>query len=407
MSFADYDFSAETEFDATASDFTRLEIRDAEKQPNLRYFYDPQDRRLIKDFMIHDGARVRTLVNVTLIEKDGVLEPRIRLWKRAKPTKAVAQETIPDTAATRTVKASVDAGDGHATFWALIKFILAMTGAEISNDAFKLVPTSSAELAELLAGQEKDSLLAAMKLRIGNELSQADIDLLTDRRGQLNEFRRLLEDEAHFAEQRTQGQGPEAVWQDFFERNQWIFGYGLSFVACESLRDGKLEQITTGANIFHGAGKRSDAVMRTKGYLSSLLFGEIKTHETDLLTTSPYRPPDVYRPSPELAGAVAQVQKTADKAVRLLQQQIHSIATAAGTPTGIEVLTVVPRQILVIGHLNQLEENGEINQERAQSFELFRRSINGLEILTFDELYERARFIVGPSPDEDQSEGNE
>jgi hypothetical protein len=28
------------------------------------------------------------------------------------------------------------------------------------------------------------------------------------------------------------------------------------------------------------------------------------------------------------------------------------------------------------------------------SFELFRRNQNGVEIITFDELYERARFIV-------------
>lgn len=89
--------------------------------------------------------------------------------------------------------------------------------------------------------------------------------------------------------------------------------------------------------------------------------------------------------------------------MRLLQQKIYSISTATGTPTGAEVLTVVPRQILVIGHLKQLEENGAINQEKAQSFELFRRSIAGLEVLTFDELYERARFIVGPLPDEEDS----
>jgi hypothetical protein len=135
--------------------------------------------------------------------------------------------------------------------------------------------------------------------------------------------------------------------------------------------------------------------MRTKGYLSSLLFGEIKTHHTDLLTATPYRPPDVYRPSLELSGAVAQIQKTIDKAVRQLQARIYSIAEDTGTPTGVDVLTVLPRQVLVIGHLSQLEENGAFNAEKAQSFELFRRSITGLEILTFDELYERVRFIVG------------
>lgn len=58
------------------------------------------------------------------------------------------------------------------------------------------------------------------------------------------------------------------------------------------------------------------------------------------------------------------------------------------------MLTVRPRQVLVIGHLSQLMEEGRFNEEKAHSFELFRRSIVGLEILTSDELYQRARFIV-------------
>lgn len=395
FNFATYDFEADTEFDAVNEDFTRLEIRPSER-PNFRYFWDAESNRLIKNFIVHDSPQVRTLMNVTLIEKGGVLEPRVRVWKRAKPGKAAAQDEIPDTATTRSVKASVDVGDGHATFWKLAQFILQMTGADITQETLKLVPKSGVDLADLLVDQDKDALIAAMRLRIGEDLTQADIDLLTDRRGQLEEFRLLLEEPAYFESKRADGHGPEAVWQAFFERNQWIFGYGLSFVACESLTDGKLEQITTGANIFTGGGKRSDAVMKTKGYLSSLLFGEIKTHDTPLLSKSAYRPPDVYNPTRDLVGAVAQVQKTADKAVRLLQQRIHAITADTGTLSGEDVLTVMPRQVLVIGHLKQLEENGAINPERAQSFELFRRSINGLEILTFDELYERTRFIVGP-----------
>lgn len=403
FNFAEYDFSAETEFDAVAGDLTRLEIRDADGG-HLRYFYDPA-RGLVKNFIIEDRPRVRTLVNVTLIEKDGVLEPRVRLWKRAKPTSAVADEAIPDTGASRNVKASVDVGSGHATFWKVVEFVLAMTGAEVTHDAFRLVPATGAELAEMLADQNKDDLIAAMRLRIGEELTQDDIDNLTGRREQLEEFRRLLEDSDYFEERREALHGPEAVWQDFFERNQWIFGYGLSFVACESLSDEKLERYTTGADIFRGGGKRSDAVMRTKGYISSLLFGEIKTHKTDLLAGSVYRAPDVWYPSRELIGAVSQIQKTVDKAVRGIHERLHRLREASGRPTGIEVLTVIPRQVLVIGRLSQFEENGAINEEKAHAFELFRRSINGLEILTFDELYERACFIVG-DPMQEESSGS-
>ncbi|MER5871801.1 Shedu immune nuclease family protein [Streptomyces sp. NPDC002044] len=188
--------------------------------------------------------------------------------------------------------------------------------------------------------------------------------------------------------------GPEAVWQSFFEENPWIFGYGLNLVACEPLDDGKLERITTGANIFTGAGKRSDAVMRSKGFISSLLLCEIKTHMTPLLASAPYRPPDVYQVSKEVVGAVAQVQKTAHKALRLVTGQLHRLYQDDGAPTDIEISTARPRQVLVIGTLSEFTERGAANPEKNTSFEQYRRSIQDVEVITFDELYERACFIV-------------
>ena len=46
---------------------------------------------------------------------------------------------------------------------------------------------------------------------------------------------------------------------------------------------------------------------------------------------------------------------------------------------------VLPKGILVIGNTNQLDSVSKRN-----SFELFRRNVVNLEIITFDELYERA-----------------
>jgi hypothetical protein len=51
--------------------------------------------------------------------------------------------------------------------------------------------------------------------------------------------------------------------------------------------------------------------------------------------------------------------------------------------------TVEPKGILVIGRLSQLS-----TFDQRQSFELFRRGLFNPEILTFDELYQRAEFIV-------------
>jgi hypothetical protein len=50
--------------------------------------------------------------------------------------------------------------------------------------------------------------------------------------------------------------------------------------------------------------------------------------------------------------------------------------------------------VVIVGHLGELAQDEAINIEKMTSFELFRRSQSGTEILTFDEVLARARFIV-------------
>ena len=217
--------------------------------------------------------------------------------------------------------------------------------------------------------------------------------MLIDRRKTLARFAQLLTDPEFFSRERARlTLTTEGIWQSFFEENVWIFGYGLTLVACEKFSDKKLEQITSGANIFTGGGKRSDAVMRTKGFLQTLLFAEIKTHTTDLLMAKQYREPDVYQVSPQVSGAVSQVQKTSHKAIKRLEN-LHRSHSPSGQ-FQFEVSTIRPRQVVVIGNLSQLTDHGEINSEKMTSFELYSRDHQGVEILTFDELFERAKFIV-------------
>ncbi|MFJ5064608.1 Shedu immune nuclease family protein [Streptomyces nigra] len=136
-----------------------------------------------------------------------------------------------------------------------------------------------------------------------------------------------------------------------------------------------------------------DAIMRFKGLISSMLFCEIKTHDTELLAKTPYRA-GVYQASKELGGGVAQVQKTVSKAQQLISREFLTHIYDDGTPTGVELSTTRPRQVVVIGSLREFTHNGRVNPEKINSFELYRTSIQDVEIITFDELYQRACFIV-------------
>ena len=57
-------------------------------------------------------------------------------------------------------------------------------------------------------------------------------------------------------------------------------------------------------------------------------------------------------------------------------------------------MAVQPRSFLVVGSLGQFKTEKGVNASRYQAFEGFRRNLRQPEIITFDELYERARFIV-------------
>ena len=388
-------YSPSTEFGMADGDLTRLEIRRASEERPLFYFYDTASNRLITDFVLEEKPRVALLCQVTLVEKGSCYSPRIRLWKKDKSTRRAVEVEIPDQPHTRTIKATVATEGGHENFWKLIAHLQSLVNVDVPQGTFRLTEATNAELAALLASQEKSRMLAAVQTALGASLTEQNIAILAGRKIQVERFRRLLEDPDYFTAEATRLQKtPEAVWQDFFEKASWIFGYGFNLVTHASLDDGKLERITTGASLFVGGGKRIDAIMRTRAVVSSLLFCEIKRHDTHLLEASRYREPDIYRASKELSGGTAQLQKTVRKAYRSMISQIETLTRDDGSPTGLDFSTTRPRQVLLIGNLREFRTEHGVNGEKMESFELYRKSLVDVEILTFDELHERAKFIV-------------
>lgn len=217
------------------------------------------------------------------------------------------------------------------------------------------------------------------------------------RRKQLQRFESLLRDAGYFASEKERLKcRPEEVWQEFFEANSWIFGYGLSYQFLSKLDERKLEQIVRGRDLT-AAGKRPDALMKTRGLISSLCFVEIKRHDTPLLSSNQYRP-DVWRPSSELAGGVSQVQTSVHAAIDSLGHKLMP-RDDMGDPTGEVLFNIEPRSYLVVGSLDQFQTDRGINEPKFRSFELYRRHTWHPEIITFDELLQRARFIVEHGPD--------
>lgn len=257
------------------------------------------------------------------------------------------------------------------------------------NDADLRRLVLSKEQATSLVHDNEDLFSEVMR----SELTKDDIVALGYRKKQLGVLRRLVAEREYFdhAKQSKGVRSDEALWQAFFERNQWVFGYGLSYFFVTGFENRKLEQFVEGHDLMH-RGKRADGLMKTRGIINALCFVEIKTHETKLLDTSAYRP-GCWPPSDELTGAVAQVQGTVASAMENLYGMFRP-KDSNGSPTGEEVFNFSPRAFIVVGSLSQFVGDHGVNEEQLRSFELYRNSIAGIDIITFDELYERSKFIV-------------
>lgn len=276
----------------------------------------------------------------------------------------------------------------------LIEFIDQIRSIDLGDGRPRRLPEAELRRLALSSGQARalfDGNQALFAELVRSTITSQDVVAVAYRKRQLGVFRKLLEDPEYFNTALNKHGARETVWQRFFEQNNWIFGYGLSLIYVTGLDDKKLEQVVSGFDI-SGPGKRADALLKTRGALSSLCFAEIKTHETPLLAEKPYRT-GCWSPSKELTGGIAQVQGTVAEACQRIQTRLLP-TDADGAPTGEELFAFQPRSFLIVGSLSEFSGAGGTNAAKLRSFELLRRNTINPEVVTFDELYERARFIV-------------
>lgn len=290
-------------------------------------------------------------------------------------------------------------------------------GIEVERLYFFLKGIKEADFPDESKFNVKDSELARMlldKTQI-SRLIEDNFELLQDalknnvttkdlinfgyRKKQLEIFDKLLSNSEFFIEfknklkeESSKNVSDEQVWQKFFEKNTWILGYGLDYIFNSELDSKKLEQVTSGSN-FNSGGKRTDALLKSLGAINSLCFCELKLSSEPLLkqVKNPYRG-ESWQISDALAGAIAQVQRTVHKAVKDFSTKTE-ITDKQDNLTGETLYFYNPKAFVLIGNHNEFIIDGKINETKFSSFDMFRKSLKNIEIITYDELYERAFYI--------------
>jgi len=342
-------------------------------QPNLRHIFNRAKGLPVSEFVLAERPRVKYLCRVTLIEKGDKFTPRLAFSTRDETGK-LKGERVAGGNETFDLKARVDLEDCYDKFWELVSFLRSLKGVEVPEGPFSLISQGDAEIvAAIVRDRDASSLRSIVKelLARGGSLSRQDVNQLLRRREKLQEFEVALK-----------SADDESWWQDFFEENKWIFGYGLNY---QILRQEQPQPHYGGTSIDGSGGQRGDILTSTSGDIGFTVLVEIKKPGTPLLQGIKPSRSGAWSLSKELTDALSQIEANCSTWLEHSQQpdNMDTLETE-------RIYTVQPKGIVVIGTLSQVAES----RSKRGTFERFRKSIHGVEILTFDELLHRARFIV-------------
>ena len=357
----------------------RDELKDIQVNPpkensSFCWFYHARRKHLIKYFVLSEQPHITVRCDVTLIAQDGKLIPRFKFSKRRrKPPKSVIEEKVERTEENLLVKAAVDLDTSSQQFWELMSYFQQMSELGVPKEKFSLITAEDRQFVNAVL--QRGPATAKQIIRAvsqGISFSEADINELLQRKKRLAEFKVALEEQV----------AEEEWWQKFFEDNKWIFGYGLEYVI---LRVEQAQAHVLGASVTGKDAQKAD-FLTSSGPAKFTVLVEIKTPQTPLLRGKVPIRSRAWGLSNELTDALAQINANVE-GWGIGQDSLENKQFMEDKSSR---RTVKPKGIVVVGMLNTLEQD----RTKLETFELFRKGIHGVEIMTFDELHDRARYIV-------------
>lgn len=170
------------------------------------------------------------------------------------------------------------------------------------------------------------------------------------------------------------GEKREEYWQTLFAKNAFVlsqlFSYPVILIKDKAYLGGK--------GFLNTGGQIVDFLCKLESTGAAAII-EIKTPATSILGCE-YRS-GVYPISSEMTGAIAQALRYRNS----LMENLHGLQRERPS-----LLTSEPYCVIVAGDCTELN-----SQDKRASFESFRERLNGVRILTFDEVYRRVDGMLG------------
>ena len=233
----------------------------------------------------------------------------------------------------------------------------------------------------LVVDRDIDEFLKVFKKKLNND----EVKMFVDKLGSLDSndmeqlnyiagvanLKRLLE-----IWQLNEENGDEDFWQKVFRDNYWC----IANLFTEPVIFFREKAFLGGKGIENRGGKIIDFLYKNNitNYINLI---EIKTPTVRLLQSSEYRK-GIYSISNELSGAISQLLSYKDK----IQKEYYGLLNKSES----EFELINPKCILICGNM---AKSAKSDNEKS-SFELFRKSLNDIEIITYDELFNKIEISL-------------
>jgi hypothetical protein len=244
----------------------------------------------------------------------------------------------------------------------------------IEESLAKLLQLSEAELKEFVESHAEDAVQTLHKVLALLSRTTALAKFVEADTGGINLLSALVGIASLRAVRRVWEENSNNSDEEFWQRTIAAHAVVFSVLFAYPVVIVKEKAYVGGKTIENLHGNLVDFLARAESSGNALLI-EIKTPATQLLGRE-YRD-GAYPPSREFGGALAQVLQYRDS----LMKEIHALNAAQSTP----LLSAEPRCLVVIGN-----SSAELVSDATRSsFERFRERLQGVTVLTFDELFGR------------------
>ena len=381
-------------FDIQHGDISSIYIEEIIGKNNCR-IKETNGNKIYDGFVLVEKSQVKTLCKVSFYKSNtnNKYLPRLEFRK-------VDNSDNVKIAKGKDVIIDFNSGDNVRNFWKMVNFLNGFKDLVDLGDFHKKYQALSFEgyFFEFKSKDKANKIKDIMSLVEQTTLSSEDIKaiLFSQRKKTVFGFycflkNCLVQEKEPFSYYRNtreiKEQGEEVIWHHFLKENNWIIGLNVKL---EFIRDLISEQ-KIGIENSDGAGSPKVDFLGVSYFISLI---ELKTSNTKIfkLNKTSNSRANTWDFSNEFIEAYSQI--LAQKSDFYSNKRIIN---EKGEVLDLERNRVLdPKAILIIGNRNIEFPHARKREEniKSDSFERFRRGNKNVEIITFDELFERAYHIV-------------